>query len=49
MNYSDFCKNHQFHVFYYVNLAYVLFAKNVCFTVHVELTDSVGLVPSIVL
>ena len=47
VNYSDFCKNNQFHVFYYVNLAYVRFLKNFCFMIHVKLTKSVGLVPSI--
>ncbi len=47
VNYSDFCKNHHFHVFYYVNHAHVLFPKNFCFTIHVELAKSVGLVPSI--
>ncbi len=51
-NYPDFCKNHQFHVIYCVNLAYVLYFEEFLtldscwFTIFKEwLTKSVVLVP----
>ncbi len=36
-SFPDFCNNRQFHVIYWVTLAYVLFWKNFWFTIHVFL------------